>query len=92
METLIVSLICIALIVFGGMTMSQGFMTSVDASTAGLEEIGNRDESIIRTALTPISTSQPSANTVEIVIENPRCNMMVCNNEPYKSMICRRRA
>jgi hypothetical protein len=70
METLIVSLICIALIVFGGMTMSQGFMTSVDASTAGLEEIGNRDETIIRTELTPINTSQPSANTVEIIIEN----------------------
>jgi hypothetical protein len=70
METAIVSIICIALIVFGGMTMSQGFMTSVDASTAGLEEIGQRDETIIRTVLTPVSVSQPSASTVEIILEN----------------------
>ena len=40
METVLISIICIALVVFGGMTMSQGFMTSVDASTAGLSEIG----------------------------------------------------
>ena len=38
MENAIVSLVCIALIVFGGMTMSQGFLTSVDNSSMGLEE------------------------------------------------------
>jgi hypothetical protein len=56
--------------VFGGMTMAQGFMTSVDASTAGLEEVGHRDETIIRTLLTPVSTSQPAPNTVEVILEN----------------------
>ncbi|MFH1646268.1 MAG: hypothetical protein ABID71_01060 [Chloroflexota bacterium] len=70
METVIVSIICIALVVFGGMTMSQGFITSVDTSTTGLEEVGQRDESIMRTELTPVSTSQPSANTLELVIKN----------------------
>ena len=70
METVIVSIICIALVVFGGMTMSQGFITSVDTSTTGLGEVGQRDESIMRTELTPVSTSQPSANTLEVVIEN----------------------
>ncbi len=73
METAIVSIICIALIVFGGMTMSQGFMTSVDASTVGLEEVGQRDETIMRTELTPISTSlsTPSGpDPLEIVLEN----------------------
>ena len=70
METIIVSLICIALIVFGGMTMSQGFLTSVDTSTAGLSEIGQRDETIIRTLLTPISTNQTNADTLEVVLEN----------------------
>jgi len=73
METLIVSIICIALVVFGGMTMSNGFMTSVDASTAGLEQAGNRNETIMRTELTSISTnltlvSGPSP--LEIVLEN----------------------
>lgn len=70
METAIFSIICIALVVFGGMTMSQGFMTSVDASTMGLEEIGQRDETIMRTELTPLSAEQPSANTVEVTLEN----------------------
>ncbi|OGO32399.1 MAG: hypothetical protein A2Z29_02310 [Chloroflexi bacterium RBG_16_56_11] len=70
METVIVSLICIALIVFGGMTMAQGFMTSVDASTTGLEEMGQRDETLIRTLLTPFSATQPSADKVEIILDN----------------------
>lgn len=70
METAIVSLICIALIVFGGMTMSRGFMTSVDASTTGLEEVGQRDETIMRTELTPMSAAQPSAATLEVILEN----------------------
>jgi hypothetical protein len=70
METVIVSIICIALIVFGGMTMSHGFMTSVDASTTGLGEIGQRDETIMRTELTAVSASLPAANTLEIILEN----------------------
>jgi hypothetical protein len=70
METAIVSLLCIALIVLGGMTMSRGFLTSVDASTAGLEEVGKRDETILRTGLSPISTSLPAANTLELTLEN----------------------
>ena len=70
METAIVSLICIALVVFGGMTMSQGFMTSVDASTTGLEEIGQRNETIMRTELSPVSTNMPAANTLEVTLEN----------------------
>jgi hypothetical protein len=70
METAIVSLICIALVVFGGMTMSQGFLTSVDTSTTGLEEIGQRDETIMRTELSTVNTSQPTSNTLEVILEN----------------------
>jgi hypothetical protein len=70
METIIVSIICIALIVFGGMTMSQGFMTSVDASTTGLDEIGQRDEAIIRTELQPLSTNMKTNDTLELILEN----------------------
>jgi hypothetical protein len=73
METVLVSIICIALLVFGGMTMSQGFMTSVDASTAGLSEIGERTETIMRTVLTPIDTFielVDGADPLEIVLEN----------------------
>ncbi|MCK4274570.1 MAG: hypothetical protein KAW90_06710, partial [Dehalococcoidales bacterium] len=70
METAIFSIICIALIVFGGMTMSQGFMTSVDTSTMGLEKMRQRNETIMRTELTPLSAEQPSADTVEVTLEN----------------------
>ena len=70
METVIVSMMCIALVIFGGMTMSQGFMTSVDASATGLDEASQRDEIIMRTELTPTGTSQPAANTLEVTLEN----------------------
>ena len=70
METAIISIICIALIVFGGMTMSQGFITSVDTSTTGLEEISQRDEDMIRTELIPTTTDMPSADTLELTLEN----------------------
>ncbi len=73
METVIISIMCIALMVFGGMTMSQGFMTSVDTSTMGVSEIGQRTETIMRTELTPISaglTSIPGTDPLDIVLEN----------------------
>ncbi len=70
METVIVSLICIAMVVFGGMTMSRGFMTSVDASTAGLETLGQRNETIMRTELSSINASMTAANILEITLEN----------------------
>jgi hypothetical protein len=53
METAIVSIICIALIVFGGMTMSQGFLTSVDSTAQALDKMGQRNERILRTELSP---------------------------------------
>jgi hypothetical protein len=70
METLIISVICIALVVFGGMTMSRGFMTSVDTTTIGLEEVGQRSETILRTELSPVSTDMPAADTLEVILEN----------------------
>jgi hypothetical protein len=70
METVIISIICIALVVFGGMTMSRGFITSVDTSTMGLEEVGQRNETILRTELSPASTAMPAADTLEVIVEN----------------------
>ncbi len=70
METAIISIICMALVVFGGMTMSRGFITSVDASTKGLEEVGQRNEIILRTELSPISTAMPAPDTLEVIMEN----------------------
>ncbi len=70
METVIVSLICIALMVIGGMTMSQGFLSSVDSTTVGWEEMGERDEAIMRTELATLTASQPSADLLEVTLGN----------------------
>jgi hypothetical protein len=73
METVLITIICIALMVFGGMTMSQGFMTSVDASTNSLTELGQRTETIMRTELTPISTNmtlEAGPDPLEVILAN----------------------
>jgi hypothetical protein len=70
METAIVSIMCIALIVFGGMTMSRGLITSVDSGATGLDAAGQRNETIMRTEITPLNANLPSANTLEITVEN----------------------
>lgn len=53
--------------------MSNGFMTSLDTSTVGLQEISNRDNTIMRTDLSPASTNitlVPGPDPLEIVLEN----------------------
>ena len=73
METAIVSIVCIAMVIFGGMAMSNGFMTSVDTTTAGLQEVGNINDAIMRTELVPVSTNitlQPGPDPLEIVLNN----------------------
>lgn len=49
MATAVVSIICIALIVLGGMTMSQGFLTSADTTAFSAEMISAREGEIMRT-------------------------------------------
>lgn len=53
--------------------MSHGFMTSVDTSANGLQEIGNNVDSLIRTELTPVSSNvsvDSGDDLVEIVLQN----------------------
>ncbi len=70
MESAIVSIILIALVVLGGMTLSQSFISSVDNSSAGLQEMSERAEDIMRTELTPLTATQPSADTLEVTLRN----------------------
>ncbi len=72
METAIVSLICIALVVFGGMTMSQGFISSVDTTSTVLEEMGDRGGEIMRTELATLSASCPAPlrDTLTVRLKN----------------------
>ena len=70
MESAIVALICIALVVVGGMTLSQGFLSSMDTSSAGLEEMSETAGEIMRTELSPLSAVQASADSVEVTLRN----------------------
>ncbi|MDP2917647.1 MAG: hypothetical protein Q8O16_06940 [Dehalococcoidia bacterium] len=70
METAIVSIICVALIVVGGMTMSQSFLSSVDSTAVGLSNVSQIDEKILRTNISVLGTSQPSSARVELSLRN----------------------
>ena len=70
MATAIVSIICIAMIVVGGMSLSQGILTSADSAAISVQEISVREGEIMRTNLTGVSSSIPSSNTLLATIEN----------------------
>ena len=71
METVIVSIICVVLIILGGMTLSQGFLTSADTTSVALEEMGMRDKEITRTELTPHEINVDGTGSIlNIMLEN----------------------
>lgn len=70
METAIVSIICVALVIFGGMTMTHGFLTSVDSTTGGLEEMVNHTEQLMRTELSSVSAVLNSPSQLVIRLSN----------------------
>lgn len=70
METAVVSLICIALIVFGGMTMAQGFLTSADTSVTGLGQTTQRNEEMLRTDLSVVSASSNKEGDLRVTLNN----------------------
>ncbi len=49
MAALVVSIICIAMILVGGMTLSQGILTSVDTAATSVQEISVREGEMMRT-------------------------------------------
>lgn len=51
MATIVVSIICIAMIVVGGMTLSQGILTSADVTALSVEDMSIRENEINRTVL-----------------------------------------
>jgi hypothetical protein len=70
METAFVSIICVALLVIGGMTMSRGFLSSIDNTSSNIDSISQRNEQIMRTNITVKEVIQPSANRLEIHLDN----------------------
>jgi hypothetical protein len=70
MSATIVTIVCIALIVVGGLVLSQGILTSTDTTALGMQEVSKRDGDIMSTGLTGISVSRPASNTLQPTIRN----------------------
>jgi hypothetical protein len=70
LETAFVSIICVALMIIGGMTMSQGFLRSIDNTSANIGEISERDQNIMRTNISILTASQSANNTLEVQLKN----------------------
>jgi len=66
----IVAMICIALIVFGGMTMAQGFLTSADSAALSVEDITAKRGEIIRTGISLLNASQTVEDTISVALRN----------------------
>jgi len=71
MATIVVSIICIAMIIVGGMTLSQGILTSADKTALSVEEITARQGEYNRTSLETVRAAQLSwANFLRITVQN----------------------
>jgi hypothetical protein len=71
MATAVVSIICIALIIIGGMTMSQGILTSADNAALSAEKISIRESKIMRTAVDTARAAQLSwAGLLRVTVDN----------------------
>jgi hypothetical protein len=70
METVIVVLVCMALIVFGAMAMAQGFLTSTDSAALSLEDITVAKGEMMRTGISLIGAGQTGADLLEAILEN----------------------
>jgi hypothetical protein len=60
----------VALMVIGGMTMSQGFLHSIDNTSNNIQVISQRDEEIMRTNIDVLTANQTASNQLRIVIQN----------------------
>ena len=71
MATAVVTIICIALIVLGGMTMSQGILTSADTAALSVEEISAREGNIMRTEVDTLRAADLSwADLLRVTVDN----------------------
>ena len=55
MATVVVSIMCLALVVAGGMMLSQGILTSADSTAGSVLTISSREADISRTALSQVT-------------------------------------
>ncbi|MFC1908556.1 hypothetical protein ACFLXD_01610 [Chloroflexota bacterium] len=71
MGKVIFSLLALGLFVLAGTTISRNFMNSVDGITSEFVELTSRNENIIRTSISPVSTTLlPGRQILEITLRN----------------------
>ncbi|MCJ7605555.1 MAG: flagellin [Dehalococcoidales bacterium] len=70
METIVIVILCIALAVFGVMTLGQGFMTATDIAALSVEDITVSKGESARTGISIIDGRSTGITTVELVMEN----------------------
>ena len=71
MATIVVSIICIAMIIVGGMTLSQGILTSADRAALSVENISIREGELNRTSLENVRAAQLSwADFLRVTVQN----------------------
>jgi hypothetical protein len=72
MAAAFVTIICIAMIVVGGMTLSQGILTSADSAALSVETISVREGDIMRTDIDVLRASQLSwgGDDLRITVKN----------------------
>jgi hypothetical protein len=69
-ETAFVSLICIVLLVVGGMTMSHGFLTSLDQTAANINVISERNQDMMRTNILINRANQIDPDNLYVSLAN----------------------
>jgi hypothetical protein len=70
METVIVAVVCIVLMITGGMTMSQGILSTADSARGGIVQTSQREEEIMRTNIEMVSVNLTSNDTLEVKVSN----------------------
>jgi hypothetical protein len=71
MAVIVVSIICIVMVIVGGMTLSQGILTSADTAAASAHEISLREGEMARTDLEVIRANYLSwADLLRVTVKN----------------------
>jgi hypothetical protein len=69
-ESVLVFIICAALAVFGGMTLSQNFLNSVDTGSNSLLAMEQTQVDILKTNLSSVGGISLSAGLVDVTLKN----------------------
>jgi archaellum component FlaF (FlaF/FlaG flagellin family) len=71
MAALVVSIICIAMIIVGGMTLSQGILTSADTAATSVQEISVREGEIMRSDIDAVRAAYLSwSDLLRVTVKN----------------------